>query len=71
MRKAGPRAGALLDADILKYRHGVSGFQSVHSMKNLLSMLLECYQQTGDVAPAAEIQKEYDLYKNEHKRIFF
>lgn len=71
VRSAGPRSGALLDADILKYRHGVLGFQSVHSMGSLLSMLLECYKQTGDTAQAAQIQKEYDLYKNEHKRILF
>ena len=71
VRRAGPRAGALLDADILKYRHGISAFQSVHSMRSLLGMLLECYQQTGDIAKAAEIQKEYDFYKNEHKRILF
>ena len=71
IRRAGPRAGALLDADILKYRHGISGFQSVHSMRILLSMLLKCYQQTGDSLQAAEIQKEYDLYKSEHKRILF
>ena len=71
VRSAGPRAGALLDADILKYRHGILGFQSVHSMKNLLGMLLECYQQTGDATRAAHIQKEYDLYKNKHERILF
>jgi len=71
VRSAGPRAGVLLDADILKYRHGVLGFQSVHSMGALLGMLLECYQQTGDAAQSAQVQKEYDFYKNEHKRILF
>ena len=71
VRRAGPRSGALLDADILKYRHGVLGFQSVHSMKSLLGMLVECYKQTGDLAHADQIQKEYDSYKNEHKSILF
>ncbi|MBF0504527.1 MAG: tetratricopeptide repeat protein [Candidatus Omnitrophica bacterium] len=71
VRGRGPRAGVLLDADILRYRHGVSGFQSVHSMRILLGMLIKCYQQTGDTLKAAEVQKEYDFYKNEHKKILF
>ncbi len=71
VRSAGPRAGALLDADILKYRHGISAFQSVHSMRSLLSMLLKCYKETGDQAREAEIQKEYDLYKSKHEGILF
>jgi tetratricopeptide (TPR) repeat protein len=71
VRNAGPRAGALLDADILKYRHGTLGFRSVNSMQTLLGLLLECYKQTGDTVQAAEIQKEYDYYKNRHSRILF
>jgi len=71
VRSAGPRAGALLDADILKYRHGILGFQSVHSMRHLLGLLLACYQQTGDSVQAAAIQKELDLYKKEHQRTLF
>ena len=71
VRSAGPRAGALLDADILKYRHGTLGFRSLNSMKTLLGMLLECYKQTENTAQAAEIQKEYDFYKNKHSKILF
>lgn len=71
VRSAGPRSGVLLDADILKYRHGVLGFQSVHSMRSLLSMLSECYKKTGDTVQAARIQKEYDLYQKAHKIILF
>ena len=47
VRRAGPRAAALLDADILKYRHGTLGFRSLNSMQSLLGMLLKCYQQIG------------------------
>jgi TPR repeat protein len=71
VRSAGPRAGALLDADILKYRHGTLGFRSVNSMQTLLGLLLECYKKTGDMAKTAEIQKEYEFYKNKHSRILF
>ena len=70
-RSAGPRSGALLDADILKYRHGTQGFRSLNSMQTLLGLLLECYKQTGNTAKAAEIQKEYDFLKNKHSRILF
>lgn len=71
VRSAGPRAGALLEADILKYRHGTLGFRSLNSMQILLGALLECYKQTGNVAKVAEIQKEYDFYKNKHSKILF
>ena len=71
VRSAGPRAAALLDADILKYRHGTLGFRSLNSMQSLLGMLFKCYQQIGDTARATEIQKEYDFYKNKHSRILF
>jgi len=71
VRSAGPRAAALLDADILKYRHGTLGFRSLNSMQSLLGMLLKCYQQIGDTVRATEIQKEYDFYKNKHSRILF
>lgn len=71
VRSAGPRAAALLEADILKYRHGTLGFRSLNSMQTLLGALLECYQQTGNVAKAAEVQKEYDYYKNKHSKILF
>lgn len=71
VREAGPRAGALLDADILKYRHGTLGFRSINSMQTLLSQLQKSYQQTGNTTKAAEIQTEYDLYKNKHSRVLF
>ncbi len=71
VRTAGPRAAALLEADILKYRHGTLGFRSLNSMQSLLGMLLECYKKTGNMAKAAEIQKEYDFYKNKHSRYCF
>lgn len=71
VRSAGPRSGVLLDADILKYRHGVLGFQSVHSMGSLLSMLSACYTKTGDSAQAAQVQKEYDFYQKAYKITLF
>ena len=71
VRSSGPRAAVLLDADMLKYRHGILGFQSVHSMRSLLGMLLECYKETKDQARAAQIQKEYDVYKNKHEKLLF
>jgi len=71
VRTAGPRAGALLEADILKYRHGTLGFRSLNSMQTLLGALLECYKKTGNTVQAAEVQKEYDLYKNKHSGILF
>jgi len=71
VRSAGPRAAALLDADILKYRHGTLGFRSLNSMQILLGTLLECYKQTGNTAKVLEIQKEYDFYKNKHSKILF
>jgi tetratricopeptide (TPR) repeat protein len=71
IRSAGPRASALLEADILKYRHGTLGFRSLNSMQSLLGMLLECYQKTGNTLKADEVQKEYDYYKNKHSKILF
>ena len=71
VRYAGPRFGALLDADILKYRHGTLGFRSLNSMKTLLGALLECYKKTGNASQAAVIQKEYDFYKNKHSKVLF
>ena len=71
VRSAGPRAAALLDADILKYRHGTLGFRSLNSMKTLLGALLECYKKTGNASQAAVIQKEYDFYKNKHSKVLF
>jgi tetratricopeptide (TPR) repeat protein len=71
VRSAGPRAGVLLEADILKYRHGTLGFRSLNSMQTMLGSLVECYQKTGDAAKAAEIQKEYAVYKNKHSRVLF
>lgn len=71
VRSAGPRAAVLLDADILKYRHGTLGFRSLNSMQTLLGALLECYKQTGNAAQAAVIQKEYDFYKNKHSKVLF
>jgi len=71
IRTAGPRADVLLEADVLKYRHGTLGFRSLNSMQTLLGALLECYQKTGNTLKAAEIQKEYDFYKNKHSKILF
>ena len=71
VRGAGPKAGELLEADILKYRHGTLGFRSLNSMQTLLGILLKCYQKTGNTIQAAEIQKEYDFYKNKHSKILF
>ena len=71
VRAAGPRAGFLLDADILKYRHGSVGLRSLNSMQTLLGILLECYKQTGNAPHQAEIQKEYDLYKGRHQLMYF
>jgi tetratricopeptide (TPR) repeat protein len=71
IRSAGPRASTLLEADILKYRHGTLGFRSLNSYQTLLEELLQCYRKTGDTAKVAEIQKEYDLYKNKHSKVLF
>ena len=71
VRTAGPRAGALLEADILKYRHGTLGFRSLNSMQTLLGALLKCYKQTGNTVKVTEIQQEYESYKNKHSKILF
>jgi tetratricopeptide (TPR) repeat protein len=71
VRAAGPQASTLLEADVLKYRHGTMGFRNLNSMQTLLGDLLECYKQTGNTAKAAEIQKEYDFYKAKHSKILF
>jgi len=71
VRTAGPRAGALLDADILKYRHGTLGFRSLNSMETLLGFLLDCYKKTGNTSQVEVIQKEYDSHKSKHSRILF
>ena len=71
IRKAGPRAAPVLDADILKYRHGTLGFRSLNSMQTVLGDLLECYKKAGDPTQVAEIQREYDFYKSKHSTILF
>ena len=71
IRTAGPRAGAILDADILKYRHGTLGFRSLNSMQSLLGALLDCYQKTGNISKMEELQKEYDFYKKKHNKVLF
>jgi len=71
VRSTGPRASALLEADVLKYRHGTLGFRSLNSMQSLLGMLLDCYRKTGNTARATKVQKEYDYYKNKHSKILF
>ena len=71
VRGAGPRAGVLLEADVLKYRHGTLGFRSLNSMQALLGALVECYKGTGDPVKAAEVQKEFDYYKSKHSRVLF
>lgn len=71
VRSAGARAGVLLEADILKYRHGTLGFRNLNSMQALLSALQDCYQKIGNTVKAAEIQKEYEAYKLKHSKILF
>ena len=71
VRAAGPKAAALLEADILKYRHGTFGFRSLNSMQTLLGLLLEAYRHTGDTVNAAHVQQEYDAYKRKHSRVLF
>ncbi len=71
VRSAGPRASALLEADVLKYRHGTLGFRNLNSMQDLLGLLLDSYKKTGNTVQAAAVQKEYDFYKNKHSRILF
>jgi len=71
VRGAGHRAAVLLEADILKYRHGTLGFRSLNSMQALLGALVECYKRTGDLVKAAEVQKEFDYYKSKHSRVIF
>ena len=71
VRSAGPRAAVLLDADILKYRHGTLGLRSLNSMQSLLGMLLDCYKKTGNTAHELEVQKEYEIYKRKHSKVLF
>ncbi len=71
VRSAGPRAAVLLEADVLKYRHGTLGFRSLNSMQTLLGALLECYKKTGNTVQAAAVQKEYGFYKNKHSKVLF
>jgi tetratricopeptide (TPR) repeat protein len=71
VRSSGPRAAVLLEADILKYRHGTLGFRSLNSMQSLLGMLMDSYKKTGNTAKAAEVQNAYDLYKAKHSKILF
>jgi len=71
VRTAGPKAAALLDADILKYRHGTRGFSSVNSMQTLLGLLAESYKKTGDTAKAAAVQAEYEAFKTKHSKVLF
>jgi len=71
VRSAGLRAAALLDADILKYRHGTLGFRSVNSMQTLLGDLLESYKKTGSILQAKLIQQEYEANKSKHSRVLF
>ena len=71
VRGAGPKAGMMLEADILKYRHGTLGFRSLNSMQTLLGLLHDGYLKTGDAAKAVLVQKEYDVYKNKHSRLLF
>jgi tetratricopeptide (TPR) repeat protein len=71
VESAGPRAGDLLEADILKYRHGKFAFRSLNSMQSMRGMLLVCYKKIGNTAKVAEIKKEYDFYKNKHSKVLF
>lgn len=71
VRSNGARASVLLEADILKYRHGTLGFRSLNSMQTLLELLLDCYNKMGNTEQAAVIQKEYDFYKNKHSKVLF
>jgi len=71
VRQAGPRASELLEADILKYRHGTFGFRSLNSMETLLGDLLDCYQKTGHSLLASQVQEEYNQYKHKHSKLLF
>ena len=71
VRSRGSRAAILLDADILKFRHGTIGFRSLNSMQTLLGLLLDSYKHLGNASKTAEIQHEFDIYKNKHSKILF
>ncbi len=71
VRRAGPRAGALLEADILKYRHGIQGFRDLNSMETLLQDLSLCYEKTGNAALAQEVRHQYDLYHSQRRKVLF
>jgi len=71
IRSGGARRAALLEADILKYRHGTLGFRSLNSMQTLLEDLADSYQHTGNGTQAAEVQKQGLFYKNRHRTVFF
>jgi tetratricopeptide (TPR) repeat protein len=71
VRGNGPRAAVVLEADVLKYRHGTEGFRYLNIMQTLLGDLADCYRKTGDTAKAANIEKEYEVYKAKHPRNVF
>ena len=71
IRSAGVHASVMLEADILKYRHGTLGFKNLNSMQTLLKDLVVSYQKTGNMLMASGVRKEYDSYKNKHSRVLF
>lgn len=71
LRSAGSRAAAILEADVLKYRHGKQAYRSLKSMQTLLGELADCYKQTGNTVLAKQIQDEYETYKNKHSKNLF
>ncbi|MDE1920858.1 MAG: tetratricopeptide repeat protein [Candidatus Omnitrophica bacterium] len=71
IRQGGPHVQAVLEADILKYRHGREGFRSLTSMQTMLGDLADAYRHMGNSAQAAEVQKEYVYYKNKHSAVLF
>ena len=66
-----PELNGLSNEDIFKYHHNSSGFQNAYDMGSLLRMMWGCYNLLGKMDQAAEIQKEYMIYKSKNKKILF
>ena len=66
-----PERSASSNEDIIKYHHNSSGFQNAYDMGSLLRMMWGCYNLWGNMDQAAEIQKEYMIYKSKNKKILF
>lgn len=71
IESTGDQPGKKLDADIIKNRHGPVAMRSMRNLESLISMMLICYEQTGDVSMASAIRVEYEALKVKNKgRIF-